>query len=104
MTEFKITTVTSEGASAGPDGQVRLAAGTHVAMRMWRNEQPHEKASSRRDYETVGFVVSGRAELTVEGQTTLLKAGDSWLVPRGAEHSYKILESFTSVEATSPPA
>jgi hypothetical protein len=26
------------------------------------------------------------------------------VVPRGASHTYKILEAFTAVEATSPPA
>jgi quercetin dioxygenase-like cupin family protein len=34
----------------------------------------------------------------------LLEPGDSWLVPKGAVHTYKILEPFTAVEATSPPA
>jgi hypothetical protein len=34
----------------------------------------------------------------------LLGPGDSWVVPRGSSHSYKILEPFTAVEATSPPA
>ncbi len=34
----------------------------------------------------------------------LLKAGDSWVVPRGASHSYKILETFKAVEVTHPPA
>ena len=34
----------------------------------------------------------------------LLEPGDSWLVPKGASHTYNILESFTAVEATSPPA
>ncbi len=33
-----------------------------------------------------------------------LEPGDSWLVPAGAEHTYRILETFTAVEATSPPA
>lgn len=33
-----------------------------------------------------------------------LEPGDSWSVPKGARHSYKILEPFTAVEATSPPA
>jgi quercetin dioxygenase-like cupin family protein len=33
-----------------------------------------------------------------------LEPGDSWVVPRGAAHTYKILEPFTAVEATSPPA
>ncbi len=34
----------------------------------------------------------------------LLEPGDSWLVPKDASHTYKILETFTAVEATHPPA
>ena len=34
----------------------------------------------------------------------LLEPGDSWMVPAGAHHSYRILETFTAVEATSPPS
>jgi hypothetical protein len=41
-----------------------------------------------RDYETVGYVISGSAKLNLQGQTLNLKAGDSWL----AEHEYKIVE------------
>ncbi len=98
------TKVSSGSAPAGPDGQVRLAAGRQVAMRMWRDEEPHDKAPSRREYETVGFVISGRADLTVEGRTIRLEPGDSWVVPRGAEHAYRIRETFTAIEATAPPA
>jgi hypothetical protein len=50
----------------------------------------------------VGYVISGRATLELEGQTLSLKAGDSWLVPAGAMHQYKILDHFTAIEATSP--
>jgi quercetin dioxygenase-like cupin family protein len=76
-----------------------------MAMRLWDSEQPGEpKPPSRRDYETVGYVISGRAELTLEGQTVKLEPGDSWVVPAGSEHGYRILEAFTAVEATSPPA
>ena len=86
-------------------GQTYLASGKSVAMRLWRDEQPAEhKRQTARDYETVGYVISGRAELDLSGQTVKLEPGDSWLVPKGAEHSYKILEAFTAVEATSPPA
>ena len=42
---------------------------------------------------TVGYVIHGSAELHLEGQTLLLNAGDSWVVPKGAKHTYKILES-----------
>jgi quercetin dioxygenase-like cupin family protein len=34
----------------------------------------------------------------------LLEAGDSWTVAKGSRHTYKILEPFTAVEATCPPA
>jgi hypothetical protein len=34
----------------------------------------------------------------------LLEPGVSWLVPKGATHTYKILKPFTALEATSPPA
>ena len=74
-------------------------------MRLWEEEQPAEaKEPSRREYETVGFVIAGRAELRIEGQTVLLEPGDSWVVPRNSSHAYKILEPFTAVEATHPPA
>jgi quercetin dioxygenase-like cupin family protein len=96
--------VSSEASPKGKEGQIYLVSGKRVSMRLWRDEEPHEKAAARRDYETVGYVVSGRAELTVEGQTLRLEPGDSWLVPAGAEHTYRILETFTAVEATAPPA
>ena len=65
---------------------------------------PAESSKNQpRDYETVGYVISGRASLELEGQTLELKAGDSWLVPAGASH-HKVIESFTAVEATAPPA
>ncbi|PSO76610.1 MAG: hypothetical protein BRC44_15625 [Cyanobacteria bacterium QS_4_48_99] len=48
--------------------------------------------------------MKGRAELHLESQMVILEPGDSWIVPEGASHTYKILEPFTAVEATSPPA
>ena len=52
----------------------------------------------------MGFVISGKAELELEGQTVILSTGDSWVVPEGANHRYRVLEHFKAVEATSPPA
>ena len=57
------------------------------------------------DYETSDTsCLPGRAELYSEGQKLLLNQGDSWVVPKGAEHKYRILENFTAVEVTHPPA
>jgi quercetin dioxygenase-like cupin family protein len=74
-------------------------------VRLWEDEQPGEpRPVTVREYETVGYVIAGRAELHIEGQMVLLGPGDSWVVPKGSPHTYKIIEPFTAVEATSPPA
>ncbi len=105
MADTSVKKVSSEASPKGDMGQKYLASGKAVSMRLWENESPDEpKPEAQRDYETVGYVIAGRAELHLEGQMVLLEAGDSWLVPKGASHTYKILESFTAVEATSPPA
>lgn len=104
MTDTTVKKVSSETAPKGALGQRHLASGKTVSMRLWDEAPGEQKAPARRDYETVGFVIRGRAELTLEGQTLRLEPGDSWLVPKGAEHAYRILDSFRAVEATAPPA
>ena len=105
MGDTSVTKVDSRNSPEGEMGQKYLASGTTISMRLWADEQPTEfKPVTKRDYETVGYVIKGRAELRIEGQVVLLEPGDSWVVPRGSAHAYKILEPFTAVEATSPPA
>lgn len=105
MSDSSVTKVQSKSSPRGEMGQKYLASGVHSAMRLWEDEPPATaKSSSSRDYETVGYVIKGRAELEIEGQTLLLQPGDSWVVPKGAAHTYTILETFTAVESTSPPA
>lgn len=105
MPDTSVKKVSSDDSPKGESGQKYLASGKTVAMRLWQDEQPNEaKEPTQRDYETIGYVINGRAELHLEGQMVLLEPGDSWVVPKQASHSYKILEPFTAVEATSPPA
>ena len=105
MSDTTIIKVDSAHSPSGEMGQKYLASGKNVAMRLWENQEPEDaKEAARRDYETVGYVIRGRAELHLEGQMVLLEKGDSWVVPKDAAHTYKILETFTAVEATYPPA
>jgi quercetin dioxygenase-like cupin family protein len=104
MSDSTIKKVSSKTAPKGTMGQTYLVSGKRLSMRLWENELPQADISNRRDYETVGYVMNGRAELVIEGQTIKLEPGDSWLVPAHAEHSYRIIEPFTAVEATAPPA
>ena len=105
MGDKSITKVSSATSPHGSHGQKYLAAGVKLSMRLWEAGEPGEpKPVSARDYETAGFVIEGKAELQLEGQTVLLEKGDSWIVPKGSRHTYRIIETFTAVEATSPPA
>ena len=105
MNDSSVKKVDSQNSPTGEMGQKYLVMGKNVAMRIWQDEQPGEpKPKQKREYETVGYVIAGKAELHLEEQVIKLEPGDSWLVPQDANHTYKIIESFTAVEATSPPA
>ena len=103
--DTSITKVNVQYSPRGKRGQKYLASGIKLSMRLWEHEQPGKpKSATQRPYETVGYVVSGRAELELEGQIVMLEPGDSWVVPKNSRHRYTILEPFTAVEATCPPA
>ncbi|MFO7678569.1 MAG: cupin domain-containing protein [Chloroflexota bacterium] len=97
--------IDSRHSPTGSRGQKYLASGVSVAMRLWEKKEPgQDKPFHTRPYETVGYVIAGRAKLYLGEQTAVLEQGDSWVVPKGAEYRYEILEPFTAVEATHPPA
>ena len=105
MADKTVKKIDSTHSPRGDMGQKYLASGKNISMRLWEDQEPGEdKEPTARDYETVGYVIDGRAELHLEGQVIQLEPGDSWVVPERATHAYKILETFTAVEATSPPA
>jgi quercetin dioxygenase-like cupin family protein len=105
MPDTTIKKVEAGSSPRGEMGQKYLVAGKRVSMRLWIDEPGGKlKIPTTRNYETVGYVISGSARLDLEGQMLNLKAGDSWLVPAGAMHQYTIIEPFTAVEATAPPA
>jgi quercetin dioxygenase-like cupin family protein len=105
MTDTTIQKIDSSESPHGPEGQKYLASGKQVSMRMWERVEPESRKEERsRAYETVGFVLSGRAKLHMGEQVIALNPGDSWVVPEGAPHRYEILEPFSAVEATAPPS
>ena len=81
-----------------------LATGQNVALRRWDERAGEAGEMHTRDYETVGTVVEGRLEVTVDGETTTVGAGDGYVVPAGAERRYRVLADLVAIEATSPPA
>lgn len=103
MVDTSVTKVHSQSSPRGPHGERYLASGVRLAMRMWEEKPGGKEETTSRDYEVVGYVLEGRAELHLEGQMVILEPGDSYVVPRGARHAYRILTPFKAVEATTPP-
>ncbi len=105
MGDSTVKKVDSAHSPTGALGQKYLASGKTISMRLWDESagRPHEENAAR-DYEVVGYVLEGSAELELEGQKVRLETGDSWVVPKGARHTYRIEGHFKAVEATSPPS
>jgi glyoxylate utilization-related uncharacterized protein len=85
-------------------------AGDKLGLRMWDCARggPNDDPSLSRKYvashESVGYVLSGRATLVLEGQRLNLAPGQSFLVPPGAEHSFRVTsdEPLKVLEAVGP--
>ncbi len=85
-------------------GQKYLATGKQVGLRRWEEQTCEYDQPRCREYETVGYLLSGTLELDLDGQTVQLHGGDSWLVPARAMHRYRVIKDIVAIEATSPPA
>ncbi len=53
-------------------------------------------------HEQVGYVVKGCFEITLEGETTTITAGDTYYVPSGAEHGVVALEEGVLLDVFTP--
>lgn len=104
MTDHSVKKIDSSASPTGAMGQKYLASGKALSMRLWEEAPGATLEPHTRPYETVGYVVSGRVEVRVGGDVITCGAGDSYLVPDGAERQYVVLEALVAVEATSPPA
>jgi len=87
MHDTTIKKVEADSSPRGEMGQKYLVAGKRVSMRLWTDEPGGKlKHPTARDYETVGYVISGSAKLNLEGQTLNLKSR-RFLVGAGRSHS-----------------
>jgi len=60
--------VAAQSSLRGQEKRKYLVSGKRVSLRLWENEPPHFKEPTKRSYETVGYVISGRAELKLGGK------------------------------------
>lgn len=70
--------------------EVRANAGSVIPLHSHPNQQD-------------GYLVSGEIEFTIDGETTLCRAGDSWALPGDVPHSAIFLTDAIVIECFSPP-
>ncbi len=73
-------------------------------MVTWVEMQPGSVLPEHKhDHEQISLVVDGALELTVGGETRLLKKGDVAVVPSRVLHSGRVLDEFTvAIDAWNP--
>ena len=54
---------------------------------------PHVQAS---------YIAAGRFEVTIGGETEILRVGDSFIVPPNAEHGVRALQAGTLIDSFTP--
>jgi hypothetical protein len=95
MADTMIKKVEAGSSPRGEMGQQYLVAGKRVSMRLWLQEPGGKlKAPTTREYETVGYVISGSARLDLEGQTLNLKGRRLMVGAGGSDapiHDYRAL-------------
>lgn len=62
-------------------------------------DPPHQ----HEDHESIGFLISGRLRLVIDGMEYVAVAGDAWLHRRGVVHASEALEDCEQIEVKSPP-
>jgi quercetin dioxygenase-like cupin family protein len=70
--------------------EFRLAQGAVIPKHDHMNDQ-------------VGYVVSGKLELTIGDETRVLNAGESYAIPGGVAHQGVALEVCVLIDVFSPP-
>ena len=78
-----------------------LQSGDALTLRHWDESDKVDGDLHTRPYETVGYVLSGTVEVTVDGETTSYGEGDSYFVPGDSERKYNVTSHLKAVEAIS---
>jgi quercetin dioxygenase-like cupin family protein len=70
----------------------------HLHLRAGFDQDGHEHP----DHESIGYILSGRVEMTVGDETSVLGPGDTWYHPRATHHTCRALEDAEILEFHAP--
>lgn len=80
-----------------------LSVGEESMVTKMRYKAGNEVKPHTHPNEQCGYVVSGRFRLIVDGEETVLEAGDSYAIPEDVEHEFQALESGDIIDVFVPP-
>ena len=79
------------------------ATGERTMVTLMTFKEGQEVGTHRHPHEQAGYCIHGRFVLTIDGVSTVIEPDDSYVIPGGASHSYRVLEDALAVEVFSPP-
>ena len=79
-----------------------LGIGQSMNVLHWNMADGSQVKHHQHDQEQFGFVIQGELELTIEGATYSVKAGDAYFVPPGAWHSFIAIGETEAIDVFSP--
>ncbi len=79
-----------------------LTFGEKVSMVEFKMEKSKQLPLHDHPHEQIGYLVSGRMELTIGDQVHEVNPGDSWCIPGGVPHSANLIEDSIAIEVFSP--
>lgn len=82
--------------------QKTLVYGDRTLMTEFRLKKGSSLPLHRHPHEQTGYLVSGRIQLTIDGETKDCEPGDSWCIPAEVEHGAQIMENALAIEVFSP--
>jgi quercetin dioxygenase-like cupin family protein len=79
------------------------AVGDRMMVTLMTFKEGQEVGAHAHPHEQAGYCIRGRFELTVGTESTVIAPHDSYVIPGGTPHSYRVLENALAVEMFSPP-
>ena len=79
------------------------AVGERMMVTLMTFTEGQEVGTHHHPHEQAGYCIQGRFVLTIDGVSTVIEPDDSYVIPVGASHSYRVLEGALAVEVFSPP-
>ena len=87
-----------------PGVNIRTMWGEKVMMSIIENAPHVNVPMHSHPHEQAGIVLEGEYEMTIGGETRLLKPGDAYVIPGGVEHALKGLDGkAVALDIFSPP-